>query len=165
MIKKYNRQKGFTLVEMLIFMGILSLFLLVLSQIFTSLLDSFLETETTSNTDHDVRYVFERLSRDIGQADTIVVPSSAGNNSQVLQISINGATYTYASQSGKLVVTENGETSSLMGFDTSLQSVSFTRLGNTDGKPTVKVALQLKSLTESGPSDTVREFTTTFGTR
>ncbi len=162
---KKEKQSGFTLVEMLIYMGILIVFLIVLTQIFITILDTQLKSESVSNVDHDVRYIYARLAYDIQRADSILIPAVVGGSSSTLQIVINGVTHTYSVQDMILQVSTGVDTINLNGFDTRTTAINFRRLGNDAGKHTIEVEMDFESITENSTGVTEKVLHTTIGTR
>ncbi|SRR6266404_1276405 len=147
-------KKGFTIVEMVLYAGLLVLFLAILSNLFLSSLDVKKASEGDSYTGQDTRFIISRLVYDIKRADSITSPvlgASAGS----LTLSIANTNYTYASQSGKLVVTDASGTQNLESSETTLTNISFQRLGNVNGKNTIRVQLSINN----------ESYVTTIGTR
>src|SRR3972149_9396014 len=97
-----ERRRGFTIVEMIIYCSILISFLYVLTNMFVSILDMQLESETTSSVTQDSRYLFSRFAYDLGRASAIVTPAALGEQSNTLQLTINGALHTYEVLDGQL---------------------------------------------------------------
>ncbi len=69
-----KKQTGFTLVELLIYMGLLTIMVLIFTDIFTSIIDNQLGSENTSNVADDGRYIYSRFIYDVNRADSIVSP-------------------------------------------------------------------------------------------
>lgn len=175
MIKLFTRYKnylqytwltrGFTFVELLIYMGLLSIMLSVLTMLFSSILDTSLESRATSAVEQDSRYLLARLSYDIHRASSIVSPP-LGSSSASLQLLIDGATYTYtASSDGELDLTTALGTDDLVGADASLSALQFTTIGNATGKPLVQVSFSLTSKVTRVEGAESRTYQTVIGTR
>lgn len=160
---KLNR--GFTLVELLIAMVLFSIFILVLTDIFSSVLNVKKESESTSYIDQDAQYIISRLFYDIPLASAVAVPSSLGATSSTLQVTISGATYTYSSSSGNLVLTTASGANALNSFNTALNSLSFLRLGKGSGKDTVQVQFTLISKLRQASGYESKSYQTTIGIR
>lgn len=160
-----KKTRGFTLVELIIYMGIFSIFLLVLTSMFTSILDSQFETNSITSVEQDGRFILRRLTNDIQSSSSINVPSAIGASSNSLQLVINGITNTYTLTNGNLTLTNDKGTNNLNNYDTTISNLSFTRLGNTGGKNTVTVSFKStsKTLKTSGPE--IKNFNMTIGTR
>ncbi len=171
-IKYKGKNRGFTLVEMLIYMGIFSIMLIALTQIFTSIIDVQLESQSNGSVSQDGQYILARLSYDIGRAQDIATPSAValGTPSTTLGLvmnDVNGVNYTYASNSGNLAVVNNLGTNQMNGYDTTLSAVSFTRLGNSSAgsKNTIKFSFTLTSKTSRNSTYQSRTFQSTVGLR
>ncbi len=171
-IKYKGKNRGFTLVEMLIYMGIFSIMLIALTQIFTSIIDVQLESQSNGSVSQDGQYILSRLTYDIQRAQDIATPSAQalGTPSSTLGLvinDVNGTSYTYASSSGNLVVTNNLGTNQLNGYDTSLSEVSFTRLGNSGAgnKNTITFSFTLTSKTARNSVYQSRTFQSSIGLR
>ena len=84
-------KKAFTLIELLIFMGILAALLGILSQILASALAVQVESQTASSVHSDGRYLLSRLTYDVRRASNITSPASAGLTSPTLTLTISGS--------------------------------------------------------------------------
>lgn len=161
------KQAGVTLVELMIYMGMFSILLLMLLQMFTSIIDVQLESNATSSVELDGRYLLTRFSRDIHNASAILVPSVLGAGGATLQISGNGFNYTYNLSGGNLTLTDNvsGTTDALNSIDTTVSSVTFTRFGDAHGKDAVQVKITLVSKITPKTGVETKTFQTTIGMR
>jgi len=167
MNKKSFCQNGYTLIEFVIYAGILAVLLGVLSTIFTSIVDVQLESTATSSVNQDGRYLLSKLVYDVKNSSTIVTPANPGTSSSTMQVTINSINYTYsASSSGnfQVVNASTGETNILNSYDTSVSGLTFTRIGNGGSSDTVRVAFTVKSSTieRAGVQET-KSFQTTLG--
>ncbi|OGF99723.1 hypothetical protein A2Y99_02005 [Candidatus Gottesmanbacteria bacterium RBG_13_37_7] len=163
--KQINYRSGFTLMEMVVYMGILSIFLLVMTTIFVSILDAQLESEATSSVNQDAKFIFARLLYDINQTETISQPSNPGETSDTLQISIDSLNYTYGLNGNDLMLDVNGQSNKINSFDTMVSDFSIRRLGNTNGKNNLQIGFTLTSIAERKNGPEIRNFQTTIGTR
>lgn len=164
-IKNFKSQKGFTLVELILYMGIVSIFLFVLVDIFISILDVQTDTQSSSNVSSDGRFLLARLSYDISRADMVSVPATFSATTNTLQLVINNINYTYSLQNGNLVLINNLGADALNGYDTTVSNVSFTKLGTSSAKPTIRAnfTVQSKILRKQGAE--TKTFQTTVGLR
>lgn len=161
-----TKPKGFTLIELLIYMGLLSLFLVVLVDVLVAIMDVRLESGAVSSVEQDGRYILSRLSYDINSASSITMPTSLGASGSTLTIIISGSTYTYSVVSGNLQVVINGsETINLNSSETTVSSPTFQRIGNTGGKDTIKLQFTVNSVTQRKSGSETRIFKTTAGRR
>ncbi len=152
-MKKYFKNKGFTLIELLLFMAMFSVILIVLSSLFSSIVEKQLETESVSAVEHDSKYITARMLYDISRADSITTPATLGSQTSNLSIIISGITYSYGLLNGNLTLNQGVQTDNLNSEGSIISGLSFTRLGNTTGKHAIQVAFTITSRTvlPSGP--------------
>jgi type II secretory pathway component PulJ len=127
---KLLNQPGFTVVELLLYMGIFSILLVVLMQIFTSILSAHAESQATSQVQQDGSYILARLTNDIHKASTVVAPT-LGTTGQTMRITGSGIDETFSQNGTDLKLTNN--TSSNFEYLNSANTnvtVSFQTLGN-----------------------------------
>ena len=166
---KKNNCAGVTIVELVIYLGILTILLTIFTTIFTSVIDVQIESEATSSVEQDRRFILSRLIYDITRAGSIntpyslVVPNNQSNN---LQITINGIPNSYTLDgNGNLILTNNLGADMLNSYDTSISGLSFARIGNAGGKNTLQITFTLSSRTQRSGGSEVRNFQTTVGIR
>ena len=164
-MKHINYHRGFTLVELILYGAILMSFLVVLTSLFSSLIQMQLSSESHSSLALDSRYLFSRLSYDIGRASGISFPISTASSSSVLQLTIDGSIHTYARSGNDLFVTNPLGSIQLNSFDTSVTDISFLRLGNSQGVQSLKINFTLSSLITREQGTENRSFETTFALR
>jgi type II secretory pathway pseudopilin PulG len=160
-----TNKRGFTIVEMLVYCGILMIFLYIMTSLFSSVIDVQLYSEATAAVAQDSRYLLSRFSYDINRASEIVVPADVGTESDTLQLTIDGNTYTYEIQNGNLELTDETGTDMLNSFGTSVSNVNFRRLGSVGGKNSIRLAFTLTSKTKKVTGPEIRNFQTTVGLR
>ncbi|MEI6532826.1 MAG: prepilin-type N-terminal cleavage/methylation domain-containing protein [Candidatus Roizmanbacteria bacterium] len=148
-----NISSGFTLIELLIYMGILSIFLIILTDVFVSILGVKLESSSYSSVEQDGRYIMNRLSYDIHRATSITTPSSPGQSTSSLALVIGGINYTYNLNSNNLVLTSNSISNTLNSNLSRVNNIQFQRIGNVGGKNTIHVVFTVTSTIQpkSGP--------------
>lgn len=164
-----REEKGFTIVELLLYMGIFSILLVVLLDLLTSILGVHAESQATSAVDQDGNYILTKITYDIHRAATIS-PSTFATPSNSMEFTGTGFDVTYAIDgNNNVILTDNTVTPpvtyQLNGPDTT-GSISFTPYGNTGGKASVKVALILTSrIKQKGGVVQQQEFDTTVAMR
>lgn len=160
---QFSFQKGFTLVEMLIYMGILTMIITALSVLLGEILNVQLDAQSTSGVDQDSRYIQGRMTYDMQRASSITTPS-LGTPSSTLQIVINSVNYTYSIDgSGNLVLTDGTGTNQLNSGDTTISGVSFERIGDGDDNDTVRVTYTVTSDIQETSGQEARTVQTTLG--
>ncbi len=165
---KKTALKGFTLIELVLYIGILTILLSVLSSIFTSIVDVQLQSTATSSVNQDGRYLLSKLLYDVKSSSAILVPANPGSQSSTMQLTINSINYTYSvNGSGNLQVVNNStsETNVLNSYDTSISALTFNRVGNGGSSDTVRVSYTVTGRTiERAGQQEARTFQTTLGT-
>jgi prepilin-type N-terminal cleavage/methylation domain-containing protein len=154
-------QRGVTLVEMLVVMGLLSVFLLVIATIFTSTLDIQSQSSSYDAVMTDGRFLMARLDYDIARATAVTTPASLGASGAGLVMTIGGNTYTYALSSGNLQLTDNVGVANLNGSGVVVSGLSFQRIGNTGGKDTIHYSFVLTSVAKPTGGTSSQTFTST----
>lgn len=164
-MKTLLKKKGFTIVEMLIYMGLLSVLLVSMTALFSSIIDSRLEAESKSAVEQDGDYLLARMFYDISRADTITTPATSGSSSSSLLLVIGGITYTYQIASNKLQLTNNLGSNILNGESSNISNLSFTRNGLVGSSSTVTMSFTLTSSTSANKGYETKNFSTTVGLR
>lgn len=160
-------QKGFTLIELTIYMGILALLISVLSSILGSIVDVQLQSKANSSVDQDERYLLAKFSHDMAASSATLIPANPGDQSSTLQLTINSINYTYSLDSNnnlQIVNDITNQTDVLNSYDTSVSNLLFTRIGSGDSNDTIEVSYTLTSRTKdtSGQQET-KSYQTTLG--
>jgi hypothetical protein len=158
-----TKRSGFTIVELLIYAGILIVFLYVMTSMFTGILDMQLTSESASAVVQDSRYILSRFAYDIGRASAIVSPASLGAQTSSLILTIGSAEYTYALINGNLMLTAASSSGALNGYGTAVSNLSFRRYGNVNGKHSVRIAFTLTSTIQRTDGSETQDFQTTIG--
>ena len=160
-----QNKKGFTMVELLLYMSLLTILLIVLTTLFVQILDVRLESEADSSTSSEGQFIMSRLAYDIGRANAVLIPTVLGDQTNSLQLTISGINYNYVINSNNLTLTDAIGTEKLNTTDTRISNLTFTRLGNTSGKNTIRLQYAITSSVSriSGPQ--VENFQTTIGLR
>lgn len=164
-VTKNKTQKGFTLIELIIYMGLLTVLVLVFTDIFTSVVDNQLSSSNTSEVSIDGRYIYSRFMYDIARAQSLTQPASYGSPSSTLTLLINGENHTYALANGTIAIENPNGTFALNGDGTTVSDLTFTRIGSTSAKSTVKLNFTITGrVTTRGIFDQ-KVFQTTAGLR
>jgi len=154
-------KRGFTMIEMLIYMGLLSMFLVVLSGMFVSILQVQLDSETTAGLQQDGQYFLSRLAYDLERpSNTVTTPAAAGQNSPSLVSNL----FTYGQNGSNFQITDSVGTDNLNSNETQVSNLKFLRLGN-GAKDTIQVSFTLKSVAKRQSGQESRNFITTVGLR
>lgn len=157
---KHNR--GFTMVELLIVIGIMGIFMVILSQVFVSILSMKLRSEATTAVAQDSRYLIARLSYDIARADNVSV-----SNPSTLILTINGVTHTYSLENNQLSLTvASGDPQVLNGLNTQILTLVFTPFPSLGSQQSVQINLTIRpTIIQPGGATGERHLITTIATR
>ncbi len=157
--------KGFTLIELILYMGLLSILLLVLTQIFITVLEGQIEAEATSAVAGDGRFLYTRFIHDVHNADSISTPQNLGDTANTLEFSRNSISYSYSLVNGNLLFTDPTGTSQLNGINTEVSNLQFRRIGNVNGKHTFQILFTISSKGGVRGNKEIKIFQTTAGLR
>jgi Tfp pilus assembly protein FimT len=130
---------GFSLIELTIYIGLLTVFILILTEIFTSVLNAQLSTSSSSSVAQDGRFIYSRLIYDINRADSASMPANLGETNDTLILNIDGENYTYYQNNSNLYIEDATGQYQLNSSETSISGLSFTRIGNNGGKHTFQI--------------------------
>jgi len=167
--KKFH--KGASLIELLIYIGLLSIILLVAIDLMIRSGEFSLEASSKNNLQGDTLFIEGRLSYDIHQADTITTPADLGDTSSTLVLTVGSETHTYSLNGTNLEYQrETGpppttQTANLNSNLTRINSISFQRLGNTGGKHTIKIVFEIEDIKGRKGGAVKKTFETVVGLR
>lgn len=152
LIKKIiSSKKGTSLIELILYFSLLGLVLIIATDIMIRTSEFSLEAGSKNNLQDDGRFIISRLSYDIRRSDSITIPSNIGDASSTLFITVSTDTVNYSlvgtnlnleEQTGPPTRIQNANVNST---NTNVTSVSFERLGNTNGKHTIKISIELEN--------------------
>jgi type II secretory pathway pseudopilin PulG len=165
---KYKISKlasGFTVVELLLYMGLLAIFLTIISQIFVASIDTQLEAEAESSIQQDSKFILARMQYDLQNASSISEPPVSGSSSGMLQFVSGGLTKSYQLNGTTLEFSDGSGTYQLNSVTTRITDLSFTRRGVPGGKPYVTAVFTVTSVTTRNSGPETQTFQTTLGIR
>ncbi len=166
-LKIKNYERGFTLVEILIFMGIFSILLISLFQLLIAIFDVQLESQSTSVVSQDGRYIINKLTYDIQNAASISSPP-IGSQATSFQTISGGVSYIYNLSNGNLTITNSslGTTDQLNSVNSSVSDLTFFRLADINNQnDTITVFFTVNSKTQKRSGINSESFKTTIGKR
>lgn len=122
--------KGFSLLELLIYMAILSGLMVIVANSFISLSKGQGQSQARSDVNSAIRFATERLRQDIKGASSVTTPSTT-TSSSTLQILVGGTTIVYDTLLGQLRRKEGVATPvSVTNNNVAVTSLLFTRQEN-----------------------------------
>ncbi len=164
-LKIKNSEKGFTLIELAIYMGILAILLLVLSGFFNAALDTLLLSQATSPVEQDSKFILNRFFYDVTNADSLNIPANPGDQGSTMQLVRNGITYTYAQTGNYLTITDNVGTDVLNSSNATISALTFKRIGYATEKPTVQMKFTITNVATTKSGNDSQSFQTTVSLR
>ncbi len=167
-LQKISSQKGVTLIEFILYIGIFSILLVVLFQLLSSVFDVQVESQSTSSLAEDGLFLLNRINYDIQSANKITTPGSSGSSSATLVLDMKTSNYTYKITSGNLVITDSlSGTDQLNSLNTSVSNLNFTRLSDTKGygTDTITASFTLTSRITKRTASSFKNFKSTIGVR
>ena len=157
---------GFTLVELLIYMGVWMVMLLVLTELFSSTLSLRLDSTAMTAVEQDTQFLLSRITYDVSRANAIVTPAGVGVPTSGFELEIGGDRYIYQLTNTNLTLTNQLGTSSLNGHQTKVTNLTVTRVGNVTNQDSLQIIITLESLlTLTGDRTERRTLQTTVGLR
>lgn len=157
-------ESGHTVVEISIYMILISLFIMLITQTFVTILNTRLETRSYSHVGQDGRYILTRLAYDMRRASLVTTPASQGDSGNTLVLTIDGSPATYSLTSGILSVDYGSGDQALNGSGTVISDLSFTRLGS-GIQATIQTTFTVTSTTQESQEAETRDFQTTTAIR
>ena len=128
--------RGFTLLELLIYISLVSIISVVLGKVFLVINTGRANISSKTAVDSNLRFATEKIVQDLRSASAITLPSSAGATSTSLVVTVSGETITYDVTSlGRLRRAVNSSTPDYITDDTVVVNTTtapliFTRLEN-----------------------------------
>ncbi len=156
-----KKQVGFTIVELLIYMGLLTILMTIVTRLFTATIDVQLASEAIGGVEEDSRFIYSRLAHDLSRADSIVTPAIPGATSTSLTIMVGSVPYTYSLSGTNLML----GSASLNSYMTGISNITFTMLGPDDGKKSIQVKYTVTSTIQSSSGTVTRNIETTIAQR
>lgn len=157
-ITKKQITKGVTIVELLVYMGLLFSFLIIMTDIFVAGFNFRLSSESASTIRQDSQFILSKLFSDFSESQVISEPSALGGTSPTLIL--DNITYTLSGNN----LARNGVI--INGPDTQIQNLSFIRTGNIGGVPAIQISFDIVSrITKQGGNIERETIQTTLGLR
>jgi type II secretory pathway pseudopilin PulG len=154
-------KRAFSLIELLIYMGLVSVFLVIITNMFITVLQAGSGAQALASVDQDAEFILDRLAYDIHRASQIITPADIGETGSILSLKIdnNIYTYTYDSVEKKLKL----GSFNLNSYTTLISDFSITRIGYVGGTPSAQINLGLQSVVvNANQTPEIRQLQTTY---
>ncbi|MBI4138534.1 hypothetical protein HY479_00080 [Candidatus Uhrbacteria bacterium] len=139
---------GYTLLEFLLYIGIVSGVLLVASNVLFTLLQGKAKLQAVEEVSQNVRVGMDRMSGAVRNAASVTTPAvGATGTSLILQnTSATTSPTTFVAQNGILYMKEGAAaTTTLMSNDVTVRFLQFTNVGGTSTPATIRIELAVSS--------------------
>lgn len=143
MRRSSKNNKGITLVELLIYIGLSTIILVVLSELFMSVLDESIKNQSYSTVQHDGRYIMARLRYQVNNSDSISQPAALGVQDSELVATSAGRTYRFYAANNLFYLNDGTGDYLMSSLDSKITDVVFTRLGNSGGKDVIDISFRV----------------------
>lgn len=158
----HKHKKAFTLVELLVTMGIFTALFSVLAQVFASVVEARLKSEVETQLAREQGWILARMAYDVHRAESI---ESVGVGS-TLNLTIGGVSYSYQVIDGMLYFGPAGAIRPILDHEIEATELVVTRMQDMAGTESVQVNLTLRARTElAGNLERERMVNTTYATR
>ncbi|HEX8993685.1 MAG TPA: hypothetical protein VF803_00340 [Candidatus Paceibacterota bacterium] len=149
--------RGTSLLELIIYIGILSFVLLAATGSFTMIDRGRGTSETRSEVDSNIRFALDKMSQDVKAASAITTPAAAGGTGNTLVLTVSGNSITYSVSNNTLQRQVGaGTPDALTASSTLVQSLFVTRLENYNAAlnaTTISVRISLSAKYNSSSPD------------
>lgn len=137
------RNSGFSLLELLLYIAVLSIVMTMLVGVFFSINRSRGRVEAQSEVNSSLRFAVERIGQDIKSSSQISTPVAAGNTSNNLVINNDGPTIEYCINANMLRRQESGtcdgNSPTITSDKVKIESLSFSRIENSNANFNKKI--------------------------
>ena len=103
---KKSKPKGTTFVEVLLYIALLSIVIIFITDIILQTLSFMIESRNISYLDSDARFISTKLRNDIRRADSISIPATIGETTEELHFVFDTENYSYTLADGVLQITD-----------------------------------------------------------
>lgn len=137
-----KQKKGYTLVEVLVYTAIFSLFLLLAVQIFLTIRNMTANSFVIVNLQQNYARIFSDLNQTIRMANNVVspVPGSSGES-----LALNNGEIVYQVEGGVLQKVEDGIPIELSDEGISVSAINFENIGGVTQIATIKIQMTIDS--------------------
>lgn len=136
---------GTTIVELTLYMGLLSIFIIILFNLFTAILSTQTRSVAVSLVQTNGNFLLTKLTSDINRADSIVLPLAIGASASSMVLKVGTTNATYSISNGRLVIADGSGSNNLNDSDTTISDFVVIKLGNAGGKPGLQISFTITS--------------------
>jgi hypothetical protein len=144
-MKIFISKSGSTIVELLLYMGLLSIFIILLFNLFAQIISTQTRSASVSLVNTNGNFLMTKLTHDINQADDIITPPTIDSTASAMILKIGSTNATYAVSAGRLTLTDSTGTYNINDVNTTFSDFIVRRLGNPGGKPGLEITFTITS--------------------
>ncbi|MBP6979568.1 hypothetical protein KBB41_00805 [Candidatus Curtissbacteria bacterium] len=152
---KKSKPKGTTFVEVLLYIALLSIVIIFITDIILQTLSFMIESRNISYLDSDARFISTKLRNDIRRADSISIPATIGETTEELHFVFDTENYSYTLADGVLQITDPNGTYRINSNQTYVDSFSVKNTSYESGSATINFDIVLQSRTVSSSVDQI----------
>jgi type II secretory pathway component PulJ len=128
--------KGFSLLEILIYITAIAVVTLAIGSIFISIANGQAKADARAEMNSNIQFISDKINQDILAASAVITPATAGQSSATLSLTVGASTIGYCVVNSQLrrstSGTCDGAAELLSGQAVTIKNLSFTRLENTN---------------------------------
>lgn len=145
LIKPLGNNRGFSFMELIIYIAIFAIFLMVIVNIFSIIVSGSAKEEARVEVGQNLRFAVEKITDEMHSASDITQPAIDGTSGNVLILTVNGIPTQFDISDGTLQKTK-GAIAENITSDKVVVDVSsdiFSRVGNINAKPAIQIILTI----------------------
>ncbi len=165
-----KKNNGFTLVELLVYFGILVLLLLIIGTILFNVIQSKTKLETVQETSQNARTVMELISDRVRNAQSVTSPAQGASGAGLTLVMADATKNPtiFSVSSGKLQIKEgSGATTTVSSDNVTISSILFSNVSYSGQPGSVRIQMTISSSDTTGRREYTNQetFYTTVTTR
>lgn len=160
-----RQQQGFTLLQMILYIGLLSVIVFAAAQVLITLLESREKARVIAEVESEGAYVMELMAQTIRNAEAVAVPVAGGSASSLTLdvVAVADDPTVFAVSSGALTITEGVASAvDLTSSQVTVDTFTVETLTTTDSYGSVRITLTLSYNSSIGRHE--YDYTETFTT-
>lgn len=146
--KIFHNTSGYTLLEFLIYIAIVSAILLAATNVISTVLEGKQKLQAVENVNQNSRFAMEKITQTIRNAQSVTIPST-GNTSTILTLQTSSTTTTPTSfflLNGVLQIKAGASpTTTLMANEVAVTNLLFQNTGGTSTPASIRITLSVSS--------------------
>lgn len=161
------KQKSFSLIEILLYISMVSIIILAISTLLAMILNARIKTETMLEVESQGQFLVETITKSINEAQSVNLPAAAttGDSLSLATNDVNTTPTVYALSSGALTIAEGAlPNEKLTNSKITVSNLNFTNTqnaGSTSGAIQVNFTISFNNTSNRNEYDYQKTFQTT----